>query len=305
MRFWLSRQSEVPIREQLVTQVVLGILSDDLRPGRRLPSTRELARRFHVHANTVSAAYRELERMGWLEFRHGSGVYVRRGKPDAKLAPALALDHLIAALFRSAREIGAPLAAVRARLRQWLAAQPPDHFLVIEPEEELRHIVIAEIQQAVTLPVRGCEFDGCGDAETLAGAVPICLPSKAEKVRKLLPAGSDCISLHVRSVPRSLAQYLPAKHDLLIGIASRWPDFLQQARTMLLAAGFDADALLVRDARRADWQQGLRETAAVVCDSLTATRLPKGCRAIPFPLLAESSLDELRRYEQFITESGD
>src|SRR5690349_18313800 len=61
MRLWLARGSEIPIREQVVTQVVLGILSDELPPGARLPSTRELARRFRVHANTVSAAYRELE----------------------------------------------------------------------------------------------------------------------------------------------------------------------------------------------------------------------------------------------------
>src|SRR5512133_1430813 len=71
MRLWLARGSEVPIREQVVTQVVLGILSDDLPPGVRLPSTREIARRFRVHANTVSAAYRELERDGWIESRRG------------------------------------------------------------------------------------------------------------------------------------------------------------------------------------------------------------------------------------------
>ena len=104
MRFWLSRRSEVPIREQLVTQIVLGILSDDLQPGRRLPSTREMARRFHVHSNTVSAAYRQLEQERWVEFRRGSGIYVRRSKPQIPLTTALSLDQLIAALFRSANE---------------------------------------------------------------------------------------------------------------------------------------------------------------------------------------------------------
>jgi hypothetical protein len=70
---------------------------------------------------------------------------------------------------------------------------------------------------------------------------------------------------------------------------------------MLIAAGFDADALVVRDARKPGWQEGLKSTAAVVCDSLTALDLPKRIRAIPFPLLAESSLDELRRYHHFIS----
>ena len=73
MRIWIARHSDVPVREQLVTQIRLGVLSGDLRAGQRLPSTRELARRFHVHANTVSAAYRELEKQRWVESRRGSG----------------------------------------------------------------------------------------------------------------------------------------------------------------------------------------------------------------------------------------
>lgn len=59
MRLWLSKNSEVPIREQLVTQIVLGIVSNDLKISERLPSTRDLARRYDIHANTVSAAHRE------------------------------------------------------------------------------------------------------------------------------------------------------------------------------------------------------------------------------------------------------
>jgi DNA-binding transcriptional regulator YhcF (GntR family) len=64
MRLWLAKNSEVPLREQLATQIVLGITSGDLKSGERLPNTRELARRFSIHSNTVSAAYRELARLG-------------------------------------------------------------------------------------------------------------------------------------------------------------------------------------------------------------------------------------------------
>ena len=56
----------------------------------------------------------------------------------------------------------------------------------------------------------------------------------------------------------------------------------------------------MRDAKDKGWEKGLPETAAVICDSLTATRVPKQCRVVPFPLLAEASLAELRRYEEFI-----
>ena len=74
MRLWFSRASEISIRDQLVTQIVLSILSGDLAPAQRLPSTRELARRFHLHPNTISAGYRQLAHQNWVEFRKGSGI---------------------------------------------------------------------------------------------------------------------------------------------------------------------------------------------------------------------------------------
>ena len=102
MRFWFSPASEVPIYRQLVTQVVLAILSGDLSPGDRLPSTRELARRFSIHPNTVSAGYRELERAGWTDYRHGSGVYVKNNAVPPS-TPVQILDQHIAGFFRAVR----------------------------------------------------------------------------------------------------------------------------------------------------------------------------------------------------------
>jgi GntR family transcriptional regulator len=300
MRLWLSHRSEVPIREQLATQIVLSILSSELKPGARLPSTRELARRFRIHANTVSAAYRDLEQAGWLELRRGSGVYIRKRSDAAPLPPELALDHLISALFRSARELRVPLSTVRTRLKHWIDVQPPDHFLLIEPDPELSDIVVAEIRSAVTFPVRTSDLTACQSPETLQGSIPVVLPSKVETVRAKVPAGTDLIPLRLRSVTDSLVSWMPARQDVLVAIASPWPDFLKRAQTMLIATGFHPDSLVFTDAREDGWQKRISRVAGVVCDSLTATRLPKSCRAIPFPLLAESSLSELREYEEFI-----
>ena len=298
MQFWFARGSEVSIREQLVTQVVLGILSDDLSPGQRLPSTRELARRFHLHPNTISAGYRQLERERWVDFRKGSGIYVRASKPETLSTPSLALDQMIAGLSRSARELGVSLPALRVRLRQWLELQPPDHFLLIEPDEELRKILSAEIARAVTFPARSCGFDNCPKA--LNGAIPVALRNRVTAVRKLLPPGTDLLELQVRSVPASLARYLPAPSGALVGVASRWPEFLKVSRAVLNAAGFHPDSLVFRDAREPHWQRGLKQSVAVICDLLTAADLPAACRAIAFSLLSEASIAELQRYEEFI-----
>jgi DNA-binding transcriptional regulator YhcF (GntR family) len=300
MRFFFTREGGVPIREQLVTQIVLGVVCGDLSQGERLPSTRELARRFRLHPNTASAAYRQLQRDGWVEFRRGSGVYIRCKKPSAPLSSAVALDQLIASLFRTARELGAPLSAVQSRLRRWLSMQPPGRFLLIEPDEDLRRILVAELERALDFPVAGAALADCKRRGALDGAIPIALAGKLDQVRQAPPPGAEPLELHYRSVPSSLDKYLPAPSDAIIAVASTWPGFLKLARTMLIAAGFHPDSLLFRDARASGWQRGLRQTAAVICDSTTALKVPKGCRIIPFDLISESSLADLQRYQDFI-----
>ena len=296
MQLWFSRHSEISIRDQLTTQIVLAIVSGELAPGARLPSTRELARRFKLHPNTISAGYRDLERRNWLELRKGSGVYVRPQQPSFP-RDSIALDQLIRSFFRSARKLNVPLATVRARLRQWLEIQPPDHFLLIEPNAALAGIVAAEIQAVVTLPVRIADPKGMPSSSE--GCVPLALSISAKIAQSLLP-DADLITVELRSPRESLARYLPASESLLIGIASAWPNFVKNARTMLTAAGFAPESLVVRDATRPGWQRGLNQVMAIVCDTLTAQQLTGPPRILTFPLLAESSLLELKRYEDFI-----
>src|SRR5262249_41672833 len=159
---------------------------------------------------------------------------------------ALALDQLIANLSRSSRQLGVSLPTLRTRLRQWLDSQPPDHFLLIEPNEELRKILQSEIEKAIQFPLKTCSLEDC--AKQLEGAIPISLPNREATTRPLLPANADLIALQVRSVPTSLSKWLPAPTGSLVAVASRWPDFLKLAGTVLQAAGFHPDTLLLRDA---------------------------------------------------------
>jgi GntR family transcriptional regulator len=309
MRLWLNRTGEVSLREQLVTQVTLGILCHELAPGERLPSTRELARRYGIHANTASAAYKQLEQEGWLEFRHGSGVFVRAKRPDAPHSPELvtefALDKLIGDLMAKARKLGAAESQVRDRLHRWLALSPPSRWMVIEPDAELRRILMHEMRQALKLPVTGCTPEECAQPGVLEGSMLVVPPSKAEMVRKLLPAGTDLTVLQVHPVsPELMARlqrYMPEHAGDLVGIASRWKDFQRIAQTLLIAAGLSPESLLVRDAAEHDWKRGLEATSGVVCDALTALELPPGVFPLRFTLLNAPTLDGLRKQEESLT----
>ena len=312
MRLWLNHTGEVSLREQLITQVVLSILCKELLPGQRLPSTRDLARRFDIHANTASAAYRELEREGWVEFRHGSGVFVRARRPSAPLSPALAaefaVDQLIGELMAKVRKIGAPEPLLRERLRRWLMLAPPSRWLVIEPDAELRRIVIYEMGQELALPVAGCTPEDCAESGLLEGSMLVTVPSKAELVRKLLPAGTALTVLEVHPVSLELLvhlqRYLPEHAGELVGIASRWKEFQRIAQTMLVAAGLSPESLLVRDATQPGWKRGLDATSGVVCDARTAQELPPGVFPLRFTLLDEPTLDGLRKQEEQLSPSA-
>ena len=79
MRFELDPRSPSPPSGQLADQVRFAVAAGRLGVGERLPSVRALAAEVLVNPNTVSRAWRELEREGTLESRRGAGVFVCDG----------------------------------------------------------------------------------------------------------------------------------------------------------------------------------------------------------------------------------
>jgi GntR family transcriptional regulator len=297
VRLWFSPASEVPIYQQLVTQVVLAAVSGDLQPGDRLPSTRELARRFSIHPNTVSAGYRELARQGWVDYRHGSGVFVKDGAKPAT-TPEQILDQHILAFFRAVRELHLPAAAIRKRVAQWIASPPPSRFVLVEPNPDAREVLLQELQQLTRWPVSAISLDEAARPESLRAAIPLCLPTDTEAVRALLPAGFELVPLQVRSANKWLDPELPSLQGRMIAVVSRWEIFREHGRTMLEAAGVDAELLVLRDPRRPRWLRGLEQTAAIVCDAKTAASamLPKGPRIFVFQVLSDAVRGELAQF---------
>ena len=87
---------------------------------------------------------------------------------------------------------------------------------------------------------------------------------------------TELLVLHSASVVESIKGQTRPPADALVAVVSRWPEFLRWARTMLVAAGLDADALSFRDARERGWEKGLRSATFVIADSLMAPRIPAG-----------------------------
>ena len=77
----LDALSPAPLYRQLYEALRGAILAGRLKPGARLPSTRELAADLRVSRNTVMNAYEQLLAEGYVEGQTGSGTFVSRLLP--------------------------------------------------------------------------------------------------------------------------------------------------------------------------------------------------------------------------------
>ncbi|HTU34756.1 MAG TPA: GntR family transcriptional regulator [Candidatus Acidoferrum sp.] len=291
MRFWITKNSELPVREQLVRQVVLGILSEDLAAGHKLPSVRALARRHHIHANTVSAAYHDLLQQGWLELRRGSGLFVRPQQPSN--GPREGLDQLLTALLQSARSLGHEPEEVLQRLEHLVRPKSYRRIVIVEPDPAMREIVQAEIAGQVEVAVEtASELEG---AAAFDGAVVVALPTRAAKLRRMLPDGILFVPLRLHSVRESLESETRPGRDVVISIVSRSPEIRYWARAMLIAVGLDVEALCEIDAAKPNWRDRVAGGGLVVTDTVTSREIPANCRTRIFRIIADSSLNHLRQ----------
>jgi GntR family transcriptional regulator len=81
MMFRIDPRDAVPIWKQIEEGLRRLVGAGRLRPGRPVPSVRELARELRVNPMTVAKAYQRLADAGVLAVRRGEGTFVADGPP--------------------------------------------------------------------------------------------------------------------------------------------------------------------------------------------------------------------------------
>lgn len=81
------RAPEVTLLRWLYDEIRLAVIEGRLAPGTRLPSSRSIARHYHMARGTVVAAFDHLAAEGYVEGNVGSGTFVRRMPPAALAEP--------------------------------------------------------------------------------------------------------------------------------------------------------------------------------------------------------------------------
>src|SRR5260221_7797445 len=84
----LQPESHVPLYIQLRDQLRALVNTGDLRPGDRIPASRELAVQLGVHRTTVANAYAELESEGLIRGHVGRGTFICGESNITKITPA-------------------------------------------------------------------------------------------------------------------------------------------------------------------------------------------------------------------------
>jgi len=115
-------RSGVPIYQQIVDQVKRAIALGVLAPGEQLPTVKQLSGELVVNPNTISRAYRELERDGVVDTLPGRGSFVNENgaAEGAKRAVTDVVDQSIITAVREAKSLGVTRDRVAASFQRAL-----------------------------------------------------------------------------------------------------------------------------------------------------------------------------------------
>jgi GntR family transcriptional regulator len=294
MKLWISRNSEVTVRDQLATQITLIIASGEIGVGDKLPSTRETARRYSLHPNTVSSAYRTLVDQGLLEFKQGSGYFVC----DLSDKPSLReqqIERAITKLFETGRTLGFEEAEIIHKVTARRESPSGNKLLLVESDRALSDILVHELSSQLDSEIQTVAFEDFSANQEIEGAVLVAMFDERPKIDPLLSSGRSCLYLKGNSVSSALsAESRPSATDM-IAVVSGWDGFLTLAKIMLLAARIEEGNLIVRSTNDAGWKSAVHGADIVICDSLTASTMGKSNGARVFPIISRASVEELRR----------
>jgi GntR family transcriptional repressor for pyruvate dehydrogenase complex len=109
-----------PLYERVVQRLEELIRTEDLRPGDRLMTERELAQKLGVSRTSIRQALTALRVRGVVEVRHGDGIYLVRESSDLvdTLAQGLIESHAHLPAINEVREAVEPRAARLAARRR-------------------------------------------------------------------------------------------------------------------------------------------------------------------------------------------
>ena len=107
-----------PLYEQITDKLAGLMLAGVLKPGEKLPSVRSLATELSVNPNTISRAYGELERIGYIYSVVGKGSFVS-GKENIVEGESAKLLKEMEELLKKAKSMGISRSKIEELLKNY------------------------------------------------------------------------------------------------------------------------------------------------------------------------------------------
>lgn len=120
---WSPLKESGSLTDRIAVRIGSLISEQGLEPGTRLPSEREMAKLLGVSRPALREAVKVLEARGRLVVRHGQGVFVGNGSPDALRDELMGIEVTLAELYAMREVLEVPAAA-------WAAEQASEEDLV-------------------------------------------------------------------------------------------------------------------------------------------------------------------------------
>jgi GntR family transcriptional regulator / MocR family aminotransferase len=243
----LDRDAALPPFLQIARALADDIGRGRLRPGDRLPGTRQLAGSLDVHRNTVIAAFEELIAEGWIETVPGRGTFVTRELPPQRQSRRLA------ARPRSEVRLAFSLPAIPADYRQ--PPLPRGTLNLSNGAPDVRLVPARAVGRAYrrALAVRGAELLGYGDSHGHP-ALRSALASMLAATRGLAAGADDVVVTRGSQMALTLtARALLRPGDTVaveqIGYRPAWEAF-RAAGAQLVTVPIDGDGIDVEALKR-------------------------------------------------------
>lgn len=155
----VSKESPIPVRDQIIEQIGLQIASGTLKGKDKLPSIRALAQKLGIHHSTVTAAYNHLADAGLLEIRQGSGVRVAsRSVGAAEPTKDTSAEQLFKSFLAQSAESGMSREDVKSCIGRLLKSEPVKRILVVDRNQDFHPLLLAELQPHFNVPVKPVTF---------------------------------------------------------------------------------------------------------------------------------------------------
>ncbi|MBW8348286.1 GntR family transcriptional regulator [Bacillus sp. IITD106] len=99
-------EASKPIYLQIADHIFQKIVREEIKPGDKLPSVREMAIQLGVNPNTIQRSYAEMERMGIVETKRGQGTFVIESESIVVELQQTMQKEIITQFVKSMEELG-------------------------------------------------------------------------------------------------------------------------------------------------------------------------------------------------------